>query len=137
MSLSEMEIVTRVRGVDKWMRAIAKHYHLLSDRSQLLINHFLNLDCLVNNEKYEDVIQDLLKAGNVLGEGDNARSLSSTQRDTLAHIDGVSEDHNLLKKPIDDDLAAAALNSNTREAEWMVIGKTNGENPPKGCCVVS
>jgi hypothetical protein len=127
--LSELEIVTRVRNLDQWTRAIVKSYHILSNRSQLLLNHFLNLDCLVNNEKYEEIILSQLKNGNICGEGDAPRPTIPE----LAH-DLVGESDDFIRKSSDDN---PIVGMDTPEGEWMVIGKNKEDAPPRGCCVIS
>jgi hypothetical protein len=156
VSLNEMEIVQRVRGVDNWIRAIAKYYPLLSNRSQLFINHFLNLDCLINNEKYEEVIHEQLKAGNVLREGeDDAGSAHVALLATTAEGTGAGKKgkYAAVRQPSDaagggGDAAGGGGgggggggsgdggDGEFPEGEWTVIGGKK-EDAPKGCCVIA
>lgn len=137
--LSEGESIARVRDLDNWLRAVAKFFHRLSDRSQLEIVQFLNLDCLVNNEKYETVIREQLKSGNVYREEDDlSGGVTSKIPDGLGKYAAVS----LPESPdLGNPLAAIVATTEVPEAEWMIIGspKTEEEAPPplKGCCVMS
>ena len=123
ISLDESAVIDRVRGLDEWLRIVVKTFPLLSNRSQLFIKHFLNLDCLVNNEQYEDRIQAKLIAGNVTsaGELNNIMTGQPTGRKyvTIGQGSGATID--------------------VPEDDWLVIGQneTPDANKPKGCCTVS
>ena len=137
LSLDEKLIVQRVRSLDSWIRSIAKYYPVLSNRSQLFINHFLNLDCLVGNEKYEQGIQDQLAAGNVFRDEDEevSRVSSSLQGgDSGSDVQGKGK-YAVVSAPED---VASSSHMSEDEAEWTVIeGQKKDMDAPKGCCIIS
>lgn len=136
LALDEKQIVQRVRALDCWIRAIGRCYPVLSNRSQLFINHFLNLDCLVNNEKYEQVIHDQFKIGNVFREQEEEDSYAapSVSPPSSGHSDDGKGKYGVVREaqdlPPEGKIAEGG--------EWTVIGGKKEESAaPKGCCIIS
>lgn len=138
ISLPETELVKRVRGLDAWMRSVTKYYQFLSEKSQRLVSHFLNLDCLINNEKYESIIQDLLKTGKVGEQSHDSPSINLVKpTDGSGKYAAVRTAENSSSNDIADDISSS--NSSKKEKEkptdWTII--EGSPPPPKGCCTVS
>lgn len=139
VSLGEAKVVQRVRGLDGWVRAVAGYYPILSPRSQLFIQHFLNLDCLVGEEKYEGPIKEQLLAGNVF-RGEAGEDVCSELCLATASTAGSEV---TLGGTVEGGKYSAVRGvqdtADDKEREgWTVIGaKKQEDEAPKGCCVVS